>query len=37
MTPPWRSFSAGSEGLEILAFGAHHENDGEIDPQFWVE
>jgi mannose-6-phosphate isomerase-like protein (cupin superfamily) len=33
----WRSFSAGPEGLEILAFGPHHENDGEIDPQWWVE
>lgn len=33
----WRSFSAGPEGLEVLAFGPHHDNDGEIDPQWWIE
>ena len=33
----WRGFSAGPDGLEMLAFGPHHENDGELDPEFWVE
>ena len=33
----WRGFSAGPEGLEMLAFGPHHEGDGELDPEFWVE
>ena len=31
----WRSFEAGSEGLELLAFGTHTEGDGEIDTTFW--
>jgi mannose-6-phosphate isomerase-like protein (cupin superfamily) len=37
--PPgvWRSFEAGPEGLELLAFGTHHEGDGEIDPDFWTD
>jgi mannose-6-phosphate isomerase-like protein (cupin superfamily) len=32
-----RAFEAGDDGLELLAFGAHHEGDGEIvtDPSFW--
>jgi mannose-6-phosphate isomerase-like protein (cupin superfamily) len=32
-----RAFEAGDEELEILAFGARHEGDGEIvrDPGFW--
>jgi mannose-6-phosphate isomerase-like protein (cupin superfamily) len=33
----WRGFSPGPEGLEVLAFGARHEGDGEIDTQWWVE
>jgi mannose-6-phosphate isomerase-like protein (cupin superfamily) len=33
----WRSFEAGPEGLELLAFGTHHEGDGEIDPDFWTD
>lgn len=33
----WRSFSPGDEGLEVLAFGARHDGDGEIDPQWWPE
>jgi uncharacterized cupin superfamily protein len=33
----WRSFEAGPEGLEVLAFGTHHEGDGEIDTSFWDE
>jgi mannose-6-phosphate isomerase-like protein (cupin superfamily) len=28
--PVVRAFEAGPEGLEFLAFGAHHERDGEI-------
>jgi uncharacterized cupin superfamily protein len=32
-----RSFEAGDEGLKILAFGTHHEGDGEIDPGFWTD
>jgi uncharacterized cupin superfamily protein len=32
-----RAFEAGPEGLELLAFGTHHEGDGEIDPDFWSE
>jgi mannose-6-phosphate isomerase-like protein (cupin superfamily) len=31
-----RAFEAGDDGLEILAFGAHHEGDGEIlKEDFW--
>jgi mannose-6-phosphate isomerase-like protein (cupin superfamily) len=32
-----RALEAGDEGLEYLAFGPHHEGDGEIlkDPGFW--
>jgi mannose-6-phosphate isomerase-like protein (cupin superfamily) len=32
-----RAFAAGDEGLEILAFGPHHEGDGELvhDENFW--
>ena len=33
----WRGFSAGPDGLEVLAFGARHDGDGEIDPEWWVE
>lgn len=33
----WRSFSAGPDGLEVLAFGARHEGDGEVDPNWWQE
>jgi uncharacterized cupin superfamily protein len=32
-----RAFEAGEEGLQLLAFGTHHEGDGEIDPGFWRE
>jgi len=32
-----RAFEAGAEGLEVLAFGTHHDGDGEIDPGFWPE
>jgi mannose-6-phosphate isomerase-like protein (cupin superfamily) len=32
-----RAFEAGDEGLELLAFGPHHENDGELikGEDFW--
>ena len=33
----WRGFEAGSDGLQILAFGTHTEGDGEIDPDFWTD
>ena len=30
-----RSFAAGPDGLELLAFGAHHEHDGELVQGYW--
>ena len=30
-----RAFEGGPEGLEVLAFGPHHEGDGEIVPGAW--
>jgi mannose-6-phosphate isomerase-like protein (cupin superfamily) len=32
-----RAFEAGSDGLEYLAFGAHHDKDGELDHDFWKD
>ena len=33
-----RAFEAGDEGLELLAFGPHHQGDGEIiRDEFWEE
>jgi mannose-6-phosphate isomerase-like protein (cupin superfamily) len=32
-----RAFEAGPEGLEILAFGARHDGDGEIIQGWWTE
>jgi mannose-6-phosphate isomerase-like protein (cupin superfamily) len=32
-----RSFEAGSDGLQYLAFGAHHEGDGEIVQGWWAD
>ncbi len=32
-----RAFAAGPDGLELVAFGPHHEGDGEIVPDFWPE
>jgi mannose-6-phosphate isomerase-like protein (cupin superfamily) len=32
-----RGFEAGSDGMELLAFGARHEGDGEIVATFWEE
>ena len=30
-----RAFEGGPDGLEVLAFGPHHEGDGEIVPAEW--
>jgi mannose-6-phosphate isomerase-like protein (cupin superfamily) len=32
-----RSFEAGSDGMEMLAFGAHHEGDGEVIQGWWSD
>jgi quercetin dioxygenase-like cupin family protein len=32
-----RAFEAGPDGLELLVFGAHHENDGEPVDDDWVK
>ncbi|MBS1882315.1 MAG: cupin domain-containing protein [Actinobacteria bacterium] len=32
-----RCFEAGPEGLSVLAVGAHHDNDGELLPNWWSE
>jgi len=32
-----RGFEAGPDGLELLAFGARHEGDGEIIPNWWTD
>ena len=32
-----RTFEAGSEGLEVLIFGARVEGDGEVVDAFWVD
>ena len=32
-----RAFEAGSDGMEMLAFGAHHEGDGEIVQGWWSD
>jgi mannose-6-phosphate isomerase-like protein (cupin superfamily) len=34
--PVLRSFEAGPEGLELLVFGPHHPNDGELVPGWWA-
>lgn len=36
---PWvvRSLQAGPDGLEVLAFGPHHENDAETVDDFWED
>lgn len=31
-----RRFEAGSDGLEFVVFGAHHEADGEVHQDFWA-
>jgi|SRR5437764_15328405 len=36
--PVARAFEAGPEGLELVAFGPHHEKDGEIlTEDFWAQ
>ncbi|HEX3910936.1 MAG TPA: cupin domain-containing protein [Solirubrobacteraceae bacterium] len=32
-----RAFEAGDDGLAVLAFGAHHDKDGEVDREFWQD
>ncbi len=32
-----RAFEAGSDGLEWVAFGPHHDKDGELDNEFWKD
>jgi len=32
-----RAFEAGSEGIEVLAVGAHHDGDGEIIQGWWSD
>lgn len=32
-----RQFEAGDEGLEMIAFGAHHDKDGEVIPGWWAD
>jgi mannose-6-phosphate isomerase-like protein (cupin superfamily) len=32
-----RSFEAGSDGLQMLAFGPHHEGDGELVQGWWAD
>jgi mannose-6-phosphate isomerase-like protein (cupin superfamily) len=32
-----RSWEAGDEGLEFIAFGAHKPNDGEVIPGWWSD
>jgi quercetin dioxygenase-like cupin family protein len=32
-----RAFEAGDDGLEWMAFGPHHEKDGELDNDFWTD
>jgi mannose-6-phosphate isomerase-like protein (cupin superfamily) len=35
--PVTRSFEAGGDGLEVLAFGRWHEGDGEVIQGWWSE
>jgi mannose-6-phosphate isomerase-like protein (cupin superfamily) len=32
-----RAFEAGEDGLSVLAFGSHHDKDGEVDREFWQD
>jgi quercetin dioxygenase-like cupin family protein len=32
-----RAFEAGPDGLEVIAFGPHHEGDGEVLPGWWSD
>lgn len=35
--PVTRSLEAGPDGLDVLAFGPHHDSDGEIVKDFWAD
>lgn len=32
-----RSFEAGPQGLDVLAVGAHHDGDGEVFEDWWID
>jgi mannose-6-phosphate isomerase-like protein (cupin superfamily) len=32
-----RAWEAGEEGLSVIVFGARHEADGELNPEFWQD
>lgn len=32
-----RQFEGGPDGLEVIAFGPHHQGDGEILPGWWTD
>jgi hypothetical protein len=32
-----RSFEAGPDGIEFLAFGPRHDGDGEVFPNWWSD
>ena len=32
-----RQFEGGSEGIELIAFGPHHEGDGELIQDWWTD
>lgn len=32
-----RAFEAGSDGMAWLAFGPHHDKDGQMDREFWQD
>jgi mannose-6-phosphate isomerase-like protein (cupin superfamily) len=32
-----RAFEAGEDGLAVIAFGAHHDKDGEVINGFWAD
>ena len=32
-----RQFEAGADGLELIAFGARHDGDGELLPGWWTD
>jgi mannose-6-phosphate isomerase-like protein (cupin superfamily) len=35
--PVIRAFEAGPDGIELLAFGAHHDGDGELIQDWWTD
>ncbi len=32
-----RQFEAGSDGIELIAFGPRHDSDGELVPDWWTD